>query len=169
MSKLLAQPLKTVYKNQDSNYGIHIHSDIRNYTPIEIYRNVRFMSNKSPKMSKFLNKVARRSTVEGYYGEQDYGFLNPLECMEEYCSETHCKESVRDGLYLQSIHDTHEFRIFNSTTDFVEGASCIDFVDALLRFCRNKAVFEECPDKFQYWVMENKIKFPYLATYLKGA
>ena len=148
--------------DQTNSAGIHIHSDIRNYTPSEIYRNVKFITSRADGMYTLLRKISRRHIRQA--GE--YGWIPNFQAYER--SITNEEQSIREGIFLWSVHGTHEFRMFNSSTDFTEAISCLDFVDAVLHFSRDKSVWEESAKVFQNYVFENEEKFPYLVQVLRS-
>lgn len=136
-----------------SRNGLHVHVGKTNGSTDPVTRKPRVFISRlaQEKIVVFINDPAHKKLVEfmagrdvGHWGKLKKKVLGKSQSTERY-------EAVNT-----LNRNTIEFRIFRGTTDKAEFEARLEFVDAVVRFCRSHGLNELSQDEFLEWVRQGE-------------
>ncbi len=122
--------LKELNENDLSSYdgnrcGIHVHVTKNAFSPIVWWKVIEF----SWKCKSLIKMFAQRNGNYEYCRYREPHLYGTLSCDRFPCAPSRYS-------HINTTHETVEFRMFRGTTDIERFWSTIEFVHALLEFCR---------------------------------
>lgn len=152
--------------------GIHIHASLSAMTNAQLARLILFFGAKQNQ--PFLNAIACRNLVGHGYAELNERSWRKIVCKYDRGSKTNYRRNYDSNRY-QALNitskGTAEFRLFASTKTHDLAQAHLDFVAALIAFCRLPLSLQEAQraQAFCAFAQRERKAYPYLAKRLARA